>query len=191
MLARLREQGVELGIVIGPSDRDDNCLDWVGAVISVTGRHRGVPTMSDAVRDGLFHPACRHTLVAFNPATVSPKRRADAEKATLHAVAAMQARAQGQEPPFLPARQFLREEYARRSGGNGGGTAGITPRQKFERVYESARKADSSGDFATALVKCRAALDLLAEESLFGGARGTLAEALRKRIHELEQLARG
>lgn len=58
-------------------------------------------------------------------------------------------------------------------------------RLKFERVYESARRAIAAGDAATALAKCRAALDLLAQENVYGSQQAAIEQALRERIARL------
>lgn len=182
LLARLREEGIELVRVVGPSDRDDLCLDWVGAVLSVSGRTSGVPSLAQALRDGLLHPGCRHTLVAFNPRTVSPKRLEDAKRCTEHAMAAMAARAKGKEPPFLESRYQLQRDAARRAAQASESNGFVPPKSKFQRVYEAARKADAAGDTATALLKCRAALELLREHDLFGAAQSRLIQTLEERI---------
>jgi hypothetical protein len=62
-------------------------------------------------------------------------------------------------------------------------------RLKFERVYESARRAFAAGDNATALAKCRAALDLLAQENIYGDQQAVLQQTLRDRIACLSYLS--
>ncbi|MBI5094482.1 MAG: hypothetical protein HZB26_18865 [Candidatus Hydrogenedentes bacterium] len=187
LLARLAEAGMELVVVIGPRDKDDPCLDWVGAVLSVSGRTRGFPTVAQAIKDGLFHPGCRHNLAVYNPTSVTPERAAEARACTLHALAAMSARAAGKGPPPLPMRKWLQEreraladspeERARQIAANS--------RLKFERVYEAARRADAEGDAQTTLVKCRAALDILREEDLYGEAQDRIIGALEDMLQKL------
>lgn len=58
-------------------------------------------------------------------------------------------------------------------------------RLKFERVYESARKAITAGDSATALLKCRAALDLLNERVIFGPNQESLRHTLEDWVRKL------
>ncbi len=62
-------------------------------------------------------------------------------------------------------------------------------RLKFERVYESARRAFAAGDTATALAKCRAALDLLAQENVYGNQQAAIEQTLRERIARLSSTA--
>ena len=40
------------------------CASWEGGVVSLTGKTEGYPTLADADGAGLFHPRCRHRLVA-------------------------------------------------------------------------------------------------------------------------------
>jgi hypothetical protein len=63
-------------------------------------------------------------------------------------------------------------------------------RLKFERVYESARNAIAAGDTDTALLKCRAALDLLNDSDLYGPQQMALGLALEDRIRKLSQTQR-
>jgi hypothetical protein len=187
MLERLRKAGTELAIVIGPTDKDDPCLDWVGAVVSISGPSRGYPTLEQAVNDGLFHPGCRHALAAFDPQKASRERVADAHACTLHALRAMRARARGEEPPPLPLRTCIREqqEAADRTARERTTAFPVDGRTKFERVYKSAQKALWDGDRKTALLKCRAALDLLLDENLFGPRQQELRQAIEMLIVKL------
>jgi len=187
MLERLRKAGTELAIVIGPTDKDDPCLDWVGAVVSISGASRGYPTLEQAVKDGLFHPGCRHSLAAFDPQKASRERVADAHACTLHAIRAMRARAHGDEPPPLPLRACIREqqEAAAKAARERAYPFAIDGRTKFERVYKSAQKALRKGDRKTALVKCRAALDLLLAENLYGPKQQKLLETIGTLITKL------
>jgi hypothetical protein len=183
--SRFREQGVELVVVTGPQDKDDPCLDWVGAVLSLTGATPGVPTLEQAMQDGLFHRDCRHNLAVFNPSRLSATHLAEAQARTRHAVAAMQARAEGREPPFLATRKYLREEALRRRNERPPAKT-VCARTKFERVYESARKADAAGDYETALMKCRAALDLLRSQDIYGESQHRLVETLLEYMQRLQ-----
>jgi hypothetical protein len=58
-------------------------------------------------------------------------------------------------------------------------------RLKFERVYETARKAILAGDSQTALTKCRAALDLLHQEDIYGPAQPALHQLIEAQIERL------
>jgi len=62
-------------------------------------------------------------------------------------------------------------------------------RLKFDRVYESARRALDRGDSDTALIKCRAALELLREKNIYGSSQAALARLLKAKIRELEEAA--
>ncbi len=180
MLERLKAAGVEICKVVGPQDKDDACLDWVGAVVSLTGAVPGLPTVEHAVRDGLFHPGCRHSLTSFDPAKVSPSQTKEAEKRTVHAVHAMNARAQGKPPPPLAVRRYI-QELARQEGQDD--SAGASrDRLKFERVYESARKAKAAGDLQTFQLKCRAALDILRQADIYGPRQVELMAMLERSL---------
>jgi len=189
LLGRLADAGMELVVVIGPRDKDDPCLDWVGAVLSVSGRTRGFPTVAQAIKDGLFHPGCRHNLAVYNPAAVSPERAAEARACTLHALAAMSARAAGKQPPSLPIRTWLQERERAKADSPEERARAIAAnsRLKFERVYEAARRADEEGDVQTTLLKCRAALDILREEDLYGGAQDRIIAALEDMLKKLRE----
>lgn len=60
-------------------------------------------------------------------------------------------------------------------------------RYKFERIYDAAREADGEGDTESSLVNCRAALELLHEEDLYGDRQASVEIILRRRIHTIEQ----
>lgn len=168
LVARLQATGAELVRVTGPRDRDCACLDWIGAVISLTGQVKGLPTLKQAVKDGLFHRGCRCTLIAFSPAKISPSLAEEAQACTVHAIRAMNARAKGQEPPPLAVRRYIHEINSR------GADPADAARRKFERVYNAARKAQAAGDEATFRLKCRAALDILRTTSIYGARQQNL-----------------
>jgi len=42
------------------------CAPWENKVISLTGNTRGLPTLQDAINDGVFHPNCLHNYNAYN-----------------------------------------------------------------------------------------------------------------------------
>ena len=63
-------------------------------------------------------------------------------------------------------------------------------RLKFERVYESARKAIAAGDTKTALLKCRAALDLLEEKNVYGLRQSAIAKRIKDQIRRLREARR-
>ncbi len=183
LLRRLTSAGTELVIVMGPKDDDCDGAHWVGAVLSVTGRIKNVPTLEQAVNDGLFTSSSGRYLAAFDPRRASPERIAEARLRTKEAVAAMEARARGEVTPkrrkseirLAPSEQaFERAKVFAKD-----------TRLKFERVYASARRALDSGDNKTALSKCRAALQLLEQEALYGSRQDELIRALTEQIEHL------
>jgi hypothetical protein len=40
----------------------ENCLDWKGQIVSLTGKTPGYPTLDDARAGGIFHPNCIHNI---------------------------------------------------------------------------------------------------------------------------------
>lgn len=182
LIQRFKAAGAELVYVTGPRDRDSPCLDWVGAVISLTGAVKGLPTLAQAVEDGLFHPGCRHSLALFEPKRLNRARVKEHEANTLHAIAAMKARAAGKTPPPLPVRRYIQELERSKDLVH---DLSENNRRKFERVYESARKARAGGDTATFRLKCRAALDILqSDPGLYGPRQAQLMAMLEARLAE-------
>ena len=46
----------------------DDCSLWEGVVLSLSGATKGYPTLADAQNSGeIFHPRCRHRLLAYHP----------------------------------------------------------------------------------------------------------------------------
>lgn len=43
------------------------CSRWQGKVLSITARTPGYPSLESAKADGLFHPNCKHTILAYFP----------------------------------------------------------------------------------------------------------------------------
>ncbi len=60
-------------------------------------------------------------------------------------------------------------------------------RLKFERVYQSARKAYLAGDSKTAILKCRAALDLLDIENIYGENQSRIRESIIQQMAKLSE----
>jgi hypothetical protein len=184
LLQRLAASRTELVIVIGPTDDRTDTGHWTGAVISVNGRVKGLPTLEQAIHDGLFAPGTGRYLAAFDPKKVSKERATDAKARTEHAIKAMHARARGERvPPYIS--PWLRpsdsEVASKRAE-----TFAKNTRLKFERVYASAQKAIEAGDKATALIKCKAALELLREDNIFGSVQSQLEDALKTEIERLQ-----
>lgn len=61
----VRAAGRDLVVVSGSPGSCPLCTPWEGEVLSLDGATPGYPTLSDAERDGLFHPSCRHTLAPY------------------------------------------------------------------------------------------------------------------------------
>lgn len=184
LLQRLAASGTELVIVIGPQDDRSETGHWTGAVISVNGMVKGLPTLEQAIHDGLFAPGAGRYLAAFDPKKVSKERATEAKARTEHAIKAMHARARGERvPPYISPwlRPSSAEVASKRAESFGKNT-----RLKFERVYASAQKAIEAGDTKTALIKCKAALDLLREENVFGSGQSQLEETLTKEVERLQ-----
>lgn len=56
------------------------CAPWEGVVLSISGRTPGYKRLADARAAGLFHPNCKHTLLAYFPGiTKIPKTTNDDE----------------------------------------------------------------------------------------------------------------
>jgi hypothetical protein len=171
--------------VIGPQDDRSDTAHWTGAVLSVNGKIKGLPTVEQAIRDGLFAPNTGRYLATFDPKKISKERATEAKARTEHAVRAMRARQNGERvPPYIspwlrPSNSEVASKRARSFAKN--------TRLKFERVYASAQKAIESGDVQTALVKCKAALDLLREENIYGESQVQLEDALMQEIKRLQQ----
>lgn len=43
------------------------CARWQGRALSISGKTPGYPALEEARADGLFHPNCKHTIMAFFP----------------------------------------------------------------------------------------------------------------------------
>jgi hypothetical protein len=185
LLQRLAASGSELVIVIGPQDDRSDTAHWTGAVLSVNGKVKGLPTVEQAIHDGLFAPNTGRYLATFDPKKISKERATEAKARTEHAVRAMRARQNGERvPPYIS--PWLRPSNSEVASKRAQSFAKNT-RLKFERVYASAQKAIESGDAQTALVKCKAALDLLREENIYGESQAQLEEALVQEIKRLQQ----
>lgn len=48
---------------------NDECRNWIGKVVSLTGKTKGYPTLEQVKATGeIFHPRCRHSLVPYRSA---------------------------------------------------------------------------------------------------------------------------
>ena len=70
-LDRMMSLGIELFTVTDDGHPCPLCAPWEGQILSAVPDVRASATIADATAAGLFHPRCRHTLVAFTPG-VSP-----------------------------------------------------------------------------------------------------------------------
>lgn len=70
-LDRMQSLGIELFTVTEDGHPCPLCAPWEGQILSALPDDRASATIADATAAGLFHPRCRHALVAFTPG-VSP-----------------------------------------------------------------------------------------------------------------------
>jgi hypothetical protein len=183
LLARFARSGTELVMVMGPRDRICPGSHWLGTVLSVTGVTEGLPTLAQAVEAGLFYPGSGRYLVAFDPKAVSNKRTEAALARSREAYRRIQS---GTGPQSTPAADTPSVQPDDRADASARAMAyARNTRLKFERVYESARKALAAGDKQTALLKCKAAVDLLHEADLYGPAQAAILRKLEASIRTL------
>ncbi len=185
VLARLKEAGTELAIVLGPEDSQDPGSHWVGAVLSIVGNTAGYPTVFEAAEDGLFHPGSGRYLAAFHLDRTPPERAEKAQAATKLAWDTMQAHRSG--PEFGSLRPSAESADAASHASDPAAAYARNTRLKFERVYEAARRAFADKNRRTALDKCRAALDLLQGEDIYGESQPRVEQELARRIEALER----
>lgn len=60
----LVDSGAELGrISEGQSNKTcEACIKWAGQIVTIAGVIEGIPSIEEAIEDGLFHVNCIHTL---------------------------------------------------------------------------------------------------------------------------------
>ena len=63
---RTVENGYDL-VQISSHGASDNCGDWEGKILSITGRTPGYSTLDQAQDGGLFHPNCKHAANTLIP----------------------------------------------------------------------------------------------------------------------------
>lgn len=66
-LARMQSLGIDLFTVTDDGHPCPLCAPWQGKVLSAVPDSRADATIADATAAGLFHPNCKHTLVAYFP----------------------------------------------------------------------------------------------------------------------------
>lgn len=163
-LRRIVSNDSDLMAVAGPEDGNSVCTDWVGAVVSISGRSNEFPALLDAVADGLFHSTCSHTLAPYYP----PEGEVEARFCSRLAVAAMNRRrddASGKriEDPVLIANR----------------------RDSFTRLYDAARRTESAGDLDAAFQHCLDAYGLLTGCNLFGPEQVQVERVLKARMQTI------
>ena len=72
-LNRYTEYGYDLVRVTAHFQACDLCIPWEGQVLSKSGSHPHYNSLDDAIRNGLFHPNCKHDLNPYFPG-VSPDK---------------------------------------------------------------------------------------------------------------------
>ena len=70
-LDRMQTFGIDLFTVTDDGHPCPLCQPWQGKILSVATDPRADATIAEATAAGLFHPRCRHTLVAFIPGRTS------------------------------------------------------------------------------------------------------------------------
>jgi hypothetical protein len=83
-LDRMRSLGITLFTVSDDGHPCPLCAPWQGKVLSVEPDDRADATIADATAAGLFHPRCRHTLVAFFPGVIPAPHEWNAEDQRLY-----------------------------------------------------------------------------------------------------------
>jgi hypothetical protein len=66
-LARMQSLGIDLFTVTDDGHPCPLCAPWQGKILSAEPDSRADATIADATGAGLFHPNCKHTLVAYFP----------------------------------------------------------------------------------------------------------------------------
>lgn len=74
-LAAMQSAGIDLFTVSDDGHPCPLCLPWQGRILSVLPDARADSTVTFAIGAGLFHPNCRHVLVAFVEGTKRPETR--------------------------------------------------------------------------------------------------------------------
>ena len=176
LLKRLIEAGTELVIVMGRRNGDDPGAYWVDTILSVTGRTPGYPTLGEALENDLLLPDSGRYVVPFDVEKAVGERRDELRDRTQNALRTLRGRQQPGRNRFASQPEAggdLAQHYAQDT------------RLKFERVYDSARKALDRGDKEMAVMKCRAALELLKSKNLYGAAQEQLVRKLEAAIKRM------
>ncbi len=61
------EHGEDLVQVSSHSSECPLCAPWEGAILSISGKTKGYPTVADAAAAGLWHPNCLHSTALYVP----------------------------------------------------------------------------------------------------------------------------
>lgn len=159
----------DLMAVSGPEDGSSVCSDWVGAVVSVSGRSSDFPPLVEAVADGLFHPGCRHHLTPYVPVN----DEVGARFCTKFAVSAMESRRETPTRNTPEPRESKDARWVEKK------------RSEFEHGYSDAQRAETAGDIEQALASCQKALAMLLDYDLFGTHQARVERALKGRIQTI------
>lgn len=63
---RMAQNGYDL-VQVSSHGATDQCAEWEGAILSLTGNTPGYKTVEQAREGGLFHPNCRHAINVYIP----------------------------------------------------------------------------------------------------------------------------
>lgn len=66
LMNRVVENNYDL-VQVSSHGASDACGQWEGKILSVSGKTKGVPTLSEAEGGGLFHPNCKHAINVMRP----------------------------------------------------------------------------------------------------------------------------
>lgn len=64
---KMLQNGYDLVQVSNHGSSHEACRVWEGAILSLTGKTKGYPTLQEAIDAGLFHPNCQHAINVLVP----------------------------------------------------------------------------------------------------------------------------
>ena len=62
---RMAENNEDLTVVSSHNSKHELCRTWEGRVLAISGKTKGIPSVSFATASGLFHPNCQHRLYPY------------------------------------------------------------------------------------------------------------------------------
>lgn len=77
---RMLESGNDLVVVSSHGGSCKICAPWEGKVLSISGRNKSYISLDMAMKGGLFHPNCRHTITPYYDKYLDASVAWDAEK---------------------------------------------------------------------------------------------------------------